>query len=321
MGNALNTLSFLHHRASSSLGSYKNANLYANATTIRNDLLSQSSSYASNKNNLFFVLPYYSYTKVELDRGVFSKGHTQGLVLGYSFFNPKSDDYYGIYIGYDDFSAHSQYFTLDNKTYFAGLKYYNPLTPSPNKQAYVKINAQAGLIKNNMTQKGDVEYSGTPATYAYALSSDIGVHLKVAKSVFSPELGIGYEGGFTPKYALTNTQNTYARITNTHTTNLYKTRTQFSWFMDWAKYTKTLVNVGAEYTLNPQIANPRGTYTNMGNASYGEGKTKIDPLLAFLGANLAIPLDERFYITFNYNTTFNSKLTQHTGYMKLNFMW
>ncbi|RAX55856.1 hypothetical protein, partial [Helicobacter sp. 10-6591] len=48
MGNALNTLSFLHHkdRASSSLGSYKNANLYANATTIRNDLLSQSSSYA-----------------------------------------------------------------------------------------------------------------------------------------------------------------------------------------------------------------------------------------------------------------------------------
>ncbi|RAX53095.1 hypothetical protein, partial [Helicobacter sp. 10-6591] len=90
MGNALNTLSFLHHRASSSLGSYKNANLYANATTIRNDLLSQSSSYASNKNNLFFVLPYYSYTKVELDKGVFSKGHTQGLVLGYSFFNPKS---------------------------------------------------------------------------------------------------------------------------------------------------------------------------------------------------------------------------------------
>ncbi|MCI6217525.1 MAG: hypothetical protein MR629_03160, partial [Helicobacter sp.] len=62
MGNALNTLSFLHHRANSSLGSYKNANLYANATTIRNDLLSQSSSYASNKNNLFFVLPYYSYT-------------------------------------------------------------------------------------------------------------------------------------------------------------------------------------------------------------------------------------------------------------------
>ncbi|RAX51944.1 hypothetical protein, partial [Helicobacter sp. 10-6591] len=46
MGNALNTLSFLHHRASSSLGSYKNANLYANATTVRNDLLSQSSSYA-----------------------------------------------------------------------------------------------------------------------------------------------------------------------------------------------------------------------------------------------------------------------------------
>ncbi|RAX55599.1 hypothetical protein, partial [Helicobacter sp. 10-6591] len=90
MGNALNTLYFLHNKDKANLSSSTPTNLYANASTLRNDILSTSSNYASNKNNLFFVLPYYSYTKVELDKGVFSKGHTQGLVLGYSFFNPKS---------------------------------------------------------------------------------------------------------------------------------------------------------------------------------------------------------------------------------------
>lgn len=324
MSSALNTLSYMNTagntKGNTKLSGYQKGSLYANANTVRTDVATQSHSYGASKNNLFFIMPYLSFSKVELDKGVFSTGKTEGLILGYSFFAPKSGSIYGIYAGYDEFSSKSKTFQMNNKAYYAGLKYYTPLGMAARTQFYFKASAQGGLIKGQLIEKLEsLDNKGTPTSYTYAASSDVGANFMLGKSTLSPEVGVGYEGSTSQEYTLKNDVNSITKTTQKHHTNLYKLRTQLSWFMDWHRYFKTVLNGGAEYTLNPVIANPKVLDSRFDG--FIGGTSKVDPLLGFVGATIAFPLDERLFISVSYNGNFTQVLTMHTGYIKLNFMW
>ncbi|MCI6217681.1 MAG: hypothetical protein MR629_03955 [Helicobacter sp.] len=324
MSSALNTLSYMNTagntKGNTKLSGYQKGSLYANANTVRTDVATQSHSYGASKNNLFFIMPYLSFSKVELDKGEFSTGKTEGLILGYSFFAPKSGSIYGIYAGYDEFSSKSKTFQMNNKAYYAGLKYYTPLGMSAGTQFYFKASAQGGLIKGQLIEKLEsLDNKGTPTSYTYAASSDVGANFMLGKSTLSPEVGVGYEGSTSQEYTLKNDVNSNTKTTQKHHTNLYKLRTQLSWFMDWHRYFKTVLNGGAEYTLNPVIANPKVLDSRFDG--FIGGTSKVDPLLGFVGATIAFPLDERLFISVSYNGNFTQVLTMHTGYIKLNFMW
>ncbi|TLE14864.1 hypothetical protein LS72_007910 [Helicobacter apodemus] len=72
--------------------------------------------------------------------------------------------------------------------------------------------------------------------------------------------------------------------------NLFKTKTSLSFYSDWNKHFKTLVYAGVDWTINPNVANPKGRYSNIGY--YGGGESKLDNLEYALGTTLVIPLND-----------------------------
>ncbi|TBR80600.1 autotransporter outer membrane beta-barrel domain-containing protein, partial [Campylobacter novaezeelandiae] len=150
----------------------------------------------TNKEHSLFILPYASSQNVELSLNEESKGHTKGTIIGYSTL--KDSGIYGVYAGYEDTKMSSTYFNINNRTYYAGLKYFNTLfTTKKGQEVYIKAQGKTALIKNDLTKRvGTNEAKAEPNSYAYGMSSDIGMNFIYDKDIFSPEIGLAYEGGY-----------------------------------------------------------------------------------------------------------------------------
>ncbi|MBC5855104.1 autotransporter outer membrane beta-barrel domain-containing protein, partial [Campylobacter jejuni subsp. jejuni] len=77
------------------------------------------------------------------------------------------------------------------------------------------------------------------------------------KDIFSPEIGLAYEGGYTEAFSMKDTigqatvkggERTYANYLN-----LFSTKTSLTWFRDWLPNLKTSVELGAKFNINPKV--------------------------------------------------------------------
>ncbi|MFH0169036.1 beta strand repeat-containing protein, partial [Campylobacter jejuni] len=149
MGNSMQSFTLASSSKSQSIAMSEKGNLYADASDyIKSDL--NNGSYGSNKEHSLFILPYTSSQNVELSLNEESKGHTKGTIIGYSTL--KDSGIYGVYAGYEDTKMGSTYFDINNRTYYAGLKYFNTLfTTEKGQEVYIKAQGKAALIKNDLT--------------------------------------------------------------------------------------------------------------------------------------------------------------------------
>lgn len=169
MGNSMQSFALASSSKSQSIAMSEKGNLYADASDyIKSDL--NNGSYGSNKEHSLFILPYTSSQNVELSLNEESKGHTKGTIIGYSTL--KDSGIYGVYAGYEDTKMGSTYFDINNRTYYAGLKYFNTLfTTEKGQEVYIKAQGKAALIKNDLTEKiGNNEAKAEPNSYAYGES-------------------------------------------------------------------------------------------------------------------------------------------------------
>ncbi|EAL0133526.1 hypothetical protein FDO97_04440, partial [Campylobacter jejuni] len=149
MGNSMQSFALASSSKSQSIAMSEKGNLYADASDyIKSDL--NNGSYGSNKEHSLFILPYTSSQNVELSLNEESKGHAKGTIIGYSTL--KDSGIYGVYAGYEDRKMGSTYFDINNRTYYAGLKYFNTLfTTEKGQEVYIKAQGKAALIKNDLT--------------------------------------------------------------------------------------------------------------------------------------------------------------------------
>ncbi|OWK88044.1 hypothetical protein B5Z71_09465, partial [Campylobacter jejuni] len=204
MGNSMQTFALASSSKSQSIAMSEKGNLYADASDyIKSDL--NNGSYGSNKEHSLFILPYTSSQNVELSLNEESKGHTKGTIIGYSTL--KDSGIYGVYAGYEDTKMGSTYFDINNRTYYAGLKYFNTLfTTSKGQEVYIKAQGKAALIKNDLTKKiGNNEAKAEPNSYAYGVNTALGMNFISNKDIFSPEIGLAYEGGYTEAFSMKDT--------------------------------------------------------------------------------------------------------------------
>ncbi|EOI4705309.1 hypothetical protein ACMT5T_001659, partial [Campylobacter jejuni] len=244
MGNSMQSFALASSSKSQSIAMSEKGNLYADASDyIKSDL--NNGSYGSNKEHSLFILPYTSSQNVELSLNEESKGHTKGTIIGYSTL--KDSGIYGVYAGYEDTKMGSTYFDINNRTYYAGLKYFNTLfTTEKGQEVYIKAQGKAALIKNDLTEKiGNNEAKAEPNSYAYGVNTALGMNFISNKDIFSPEIGLAYEGGYTEAFSMKDTigqatvkggERTYANYLN-----LFSTKTSLTWFRDWLPNLKTSV--------------------------------------------------------------------------------
>lgn len=235
MGNSMQSFALASSSKSQSIAMSEKGNLYADASDyIKSDL--NNGSYGSNKEHSLFILPYTSSQNVELSLNEESKGHTKGTIIGYSTL--KDSGIYGVYAGYEDTKMGSTYFDINNRTYYAGLKYFNTLfTTEKGQEVYIKAQGKAALIKNDLTEKiGNNEAKAEPNSYAYGVNTALGMNFISNKDIFSPEIGLAYEGGYTEAFSMKDTigqatvkggERTYANYLN-----LFSTKTSLTWFRD-----------------------------------------------------------------------------------------
>ncbi|HED4618058.1 TPA: hypothetical protein R4452_001767, partial [Campylobacter jejuni] len=255
MGNSMQSFTLASSSKSQSIAMSEKGNLYADASDyIKSDL--NNGSYGSNKEHSLFILPYTSSQNVELSLNEESKGHTKGTIIGYSTL--KDSGIYGVYAGYEDTKMGSTYFDINNRTYYAGLKYFNTLfTTEKGQEVYIKAQGKAALIKNDLTKKiGNNEAKAEPNSYAYGVNTALGMNFISNKDIFSPEIGLAYEGGYTEAFSMKDTigqatvkggERTYANYLN-----LFSTKTSLTWFRDWLPNLKTSVELGAKFNINPK---------------------------------------------------------------------
>lgn len=143
MGNSMQSFALASSSKSQSIAMSEKGNLYADASDyIKSDL--NNGSYGSNKEHSLFILPYTSSQNVELSLNEESKGHTKGTIIGYSTL--KDSGIYGVYAGYEDTKMGSTYFDINNRTYYAGLKYFNTLfTTEKGQEVYIKAQGKAAF--------------------------------------------------------------------------------------------------------------------------------------------------------------------------------
>ncbi|MBX2044229.1 autotransporter outer membrane beta-barrel domain-containing protein, partial [Campylobacter jejuni] len=256
MGNSMQSFVLASSSKSQSIAMSEKGNLYADASDyIKSDL--NNGSYGSNKEHSLFILPYTSSQNVELSLNEESKGHTKGTIIGYSTL--KDSGIYGVYAGYEDTKMGSTYFDINNRTYYAGLKYFNTLfTTEKGQEVYIKAQGKAALIKNDLTEKiGNNEAKAEPNSYAYGVNTALGMNFISNKDIFSPEIGLAYEGGYTEAFSMKDTigqatvkggERTYANYLN-----LFSTKTSLTWFRDWLPNLKTSVELGAKFNINPKV--------------------------------------------------------------------
>ncbi|ECL6402244.1 hypothetical protein [Campylobacter jejuni] len=319
MGNSMQSFSLASSSKSQSIAMSEKGNLYADASDyIKSGL--NNGSYGSNKEHSLFILPYTSSQNVELSLNEESKGHTKGTIIGYSTL--KDSGIYGVYAGYEDTKMSSTYFDINNRTYYAGLKYFNTLlTTEKGQEVYIKAQGKTALIKNDLTKKiGNNEAKANPNSYAYGVNAGLGMNFISNKDIFSPEVGLTYEGGYTEAFSMINTkgeatvmggERTYANYLN-----LFSTKTSFTWFRDWLPNLKTSVELGAKLNINPSVK---------AKARFGSVKISdtfdLPRVQKFVSTSLIVPVNEAFYFSLNYNGMFDKDGNTHTGFAQFNYLW
>ncbi|EAJ5022189.1 autotransporter outer membrane beta-barrel domain-containing protein [Campylobacter jejuni] len=319
MGNSMQSFSLASSSKSQSIAMSEKGNLYADASDyIKSDL--NNGNYGSNKEHSLFILPYTSSQNVELSLNEESKGHTKGTIIGYSTL--KDSGIYGVYAGYEDTKMGSTYFDINNRTYYAGLKYFNTLfTTEKGQEVYIKAQGKAALIKNDLTKKiGNNEAKAEPNSYAYGVNTALGMNFISNKDIFSPEVGLTYEGGYTEAFSMINTkgeatvmggERTYANYLN-----LFSTKTSFTWFRDWLPNLKTSVELGAKLNINPSVK----AKARFGNIKVND-EFYLPRVQKFVSTSLIIPVNEAFYFSLNYNGMFDKDGNTHTGFAQFNYLW
>nr|WP_216681602.1 autotransporter outer membrane beta-barrel domain-containing protein [Campylobacter novaezeelandiae] len=319
MGNSMQSFYLGNSSRAQRMAMSEKGNLYSDASDyIKSDF--SNASYGSNKEHSLFILPYASSQNVELSLNEESKGHTKGTIIGYSTL--KDSGIYGVYAGYEDTKMSSTYFNINNRTYYAGLKYFNTLfTTSKGQEVYIKAQGKTALIKNDLTKRvGTNEAKAEPNSYAYGMSSDIGMNFIYDKDIFSPEIGLAYEGGYTEAFSMQDTigqatvkggERVYANYLN-----LFSTKTSLTWFRDWLPHLKTSLTLGAKFNINPSVK---------AKARFGSIKATDEFTLprvqSYATGSFIIPLNEAFYFSLNYNGMFDRDGNTHTGYAQFNYVW
>ncbi|EOI4142332.1 hypothetical protein ACMTVI_001469 [Campylobacter jejuni] len=319
MGNSMQTFALASSSKSQSIAMSEKGNLYADASDyIKSDL--NNGSYGSNKEHSLFILPYTSSQNVELSLNEESKGHTKGTIIGYSTL--KDSGIYGVYAGYEDTKMSSTYFDINNRTYYAGLKYFNTLfTTEKGQEVYIKAQGKAALIKNDLTKKiGNNEAKAEPNSYAYGVNTALGMNFISNKDIFSPEVGLAYEGGYTEAFSMKDTigQATVQGGERTYTNylNLFSTKTSFTWFRDWLPNLKTSVELGAKFNINPKVE----AEARFGNIKVSD-EFDLPRVQKFVSTSFIVPVNEAFYFSLNYNGMFDKDGNTHTGFAQFNYLW
>ncbi|ECR5892022.1 autotransporter outer membrane beta-barrel domain-containing protein [Campylobacter jejuni] len=319
MGNSMQSFSLASSSKSQSIAMSEKGNLYADASDyIKSDL--NNGSYGSNKEHSLFILPYTSSQNVELSLNEESKGHTKGTIIGYSTL--KDSGIYGVYAGYEDTKMGSTYFDINNRTYYAGLKYFNTLfTTEKGQEVYIKAQGKAALIKNDLTKKiGNNEAKAEPNSYAYGVNTALGMNFISNKDIFSPEVGLAYEGGYTEAFSMKDTigQATVQGGERTYTNylNLFSTKTSFTWFRDWLPNLKTSVELGAKFNINPKVE----AEARFGNIKVSD-EFDLPRVQKFVSTSFIVPVNEAFYFSLNYNGMFDKDGNTHTGFAQFNYLW
>ncbi len=319
MGNSMQTFALASSSKSQSIAMSEKGNLYADASDyIKSDL--NNGSYGSNKEHSLFILPYTSSQNVELSLNEESKGHTKGTIIGYSTL--KDSGIYGVYAGYEDTKMGSTYFDINNRTYYAGLKYFNTLfTTEKGQEVYIKAQGKAALIKNDLTKKiGNNEAKAEPNSYTYGVNTALGMNFISNKDIFSPEVGLAYEGGYTEAFSMKDTigQATVQGGERTYTNylNLFSTKTSFTWFRDWLPNLKTSVELGAKFNINPKVE----AEARFGNIKVSD-EFDLPRVQKFVSTSFIVPVNEAFYFSLNYNGMFDKDGNTHTGFAQFNYLW
>ncbi|EAJ8749786.1 TPA: autotransporter outer membrane beta-barrel domain-containing protein [Campylobacter jejuni] len=319
MGNSMQSFALASSSKSQSIAMSEKGNLYADASDyIKSDL--NNGSYGSNKEHSLFILPYTSSQNVELSLNEESKGHTKGTIIGYSTL--KDSGIYGVYAGYEDTKMGSTYFDINNRTYYAGLKYFNTLfTTEKGQEVYIKAQGKAALIKNDLTKKiGNNEAKAEPNSYAYGVNTALGMNFISNKDIFSPEIGLAYEGGYTEAFSMKDTigqatvkggERTYANYLN-----LFSTKTSLTWFRDWLPNLKTSVELGAKFNINPKVE----AEARFGNIKVSD-EFDLPRVQKFVSTSFIVPVNEAFYFSLNYNGMFDKDGNTHTGFAQFNYLW
>lgn len=319
MGNSMQSFVLASSSKSQSIAMSEKGNLYADASDyIKSDL--NNGSYGSNKEHSLFILPYTSSQNVELSLNEESKGHTKGTIIGYSTL--KDSGIYGVYAGYEDTKMGSTYFDINNRTYYAGLKYFNTLfTTEKGQEVYIKAQGKAALIKNDLTKKiGNNEAKAEPNSYAYGVNTALGMNFISNKDIFSPEIGLAYEGGYTEAFSMKDTigqatvkggERTYANYLN-----LFSTKTSLTWFRDWLPNLKTSVELGAKFNINPKVE----AEARFGNIKVSD-EFDLPRVQKFVSTSFIVPVNEAFYFSLNYNGIFDKDGNTHTGFAQFNYLW
>ncbi|EJX7473338.1 hypothetical protein Q6T39_000340 [Campylobacter jejuni] len=319
MGNSMQSFYLGNSSRVQRMAMSEKGNLYADASDyIKSDL--NNGNYGSNKEHSLFILPYFSSQNVELSLNEESKGHTKGTIIGYSTL--KDSGIYGVYAGYEDTKMSSTYFDINNRTYYAGLKYFNTLlTTEKGQEVYIKAQGKTALIKNDLTKKiGNNEAKANPNSYAYGVNAGLGMNFISNKDIFSPEVGLTYEGGYTEAFSMINTkgeatvmggERTYANYLN-----LFSTKTSFTWFRDWLPNLKTSVELGAKLNINPSVK----AKARFGNIKVND-EFYLPRVQKFVSTSLIIPVNEAFYFSLNYNGMFDKDGNTHTGFAQFNYLW
>ncbi|EKI2365294.1 hypothetical protein PC908_000106 [Campylobacter jejuni] len=319
MGNSMQSFALASSSKSQSIAMSEKGNLYADASDyIKSDL--NNGSYGSNKEHSLFILPYTSSQNVELSLNEESKGHTKGTIIGYSTL--KDSGIYGVYAGYEDTKMGSTYFDINNRTYYAGLKYFNTLfTTEKGQEVYIKAQGKAALIKNDLTEKiGNNEAKAELNSYAYGVNTALGMNFISNKDIFSPEIGLAYEGGYTEAFSMKDTigqatvkggERTYANYLN-----LFSTKTSLTWFRDWLPNLKTSVELGAKFNINPKVE----AEARFGNIKVSD-EFDLPRVQKFVSTSFIVPVNEAFYFSLSYNGMFDKDGNTHTGFAQFNYLW
>ncbi|EJW8507485.1 hypothetical protein OCZ41_000659 [Campylobacter jejuni] len=319
MGNSMQSFALASSSKSQSIAMSEKGNLYADASDyIKSDL--NNGSYGSNKEHSLFILPYTSSQNVELSLNEESKGHAKGTIIGYSTL--KDSGIYGVYAGYEDTKMGSTYFDINNRTYYAGLKYFNTLfTTEKGQEVYIKAQGKAALIKNDLTEKiGNNEAKAEPNSYAYGVNTALGMNFISNKDIFSPEIGLAYEGGYTEAFSMKDTigqatvkggERTYANYLN-----LFSTKTSLTWFRDWLPNLKTSVELGAKFNINPKVE----AEARFGNIKVSD-EFDLPRVQKFVSTSFIVPVNEAFYFSLSYNGMFDKDGNTHTGFAQFNYFW
>lgn len=319
MGNSMQSFALASSSKSQSIAMSEKGNLYADASDyIKSDL--NNGSYGSNKEHSLFILPYTSSQNVELSLNEESKGHAKGTIIGYSTL--KDSGIYGVYAGYEDRKMGSTYFDINNRTYYSGLKYFNTLfTTEKGQEVYIKAQGKAALIKNDLTKKiGNNEAKAEPNSYAYGVNTALGMNFISNKDIFSPEIGLAYEGGYTEAFSMKDTigqatvkggERTYANYLN-----LFSTKTSLTWFRDWLPNLKTSVELGAKFNINPKVE----AEARFGNIKVSD-EFDLPRVQKFVSTSFIVPVNEAFYFSLSYNGMFDKDGNTHTGFAQFNYFW